>query len=203
MPNREGSAPATGVDAIEGGAAPFGPVQGQVHRLGGVGAIGRIFQTLIEHHHHVRPQGELHLHAQLGSELVIGAVEVRLKPHPLAPNAVQLGETPHLEPAGIGQQQPIPGHEAVQSPHLADEPMPGPQVEMVGVAEDDLGAQLPQIGLAKGLHRSLRPHRHERGGVNTAAGVGEYAGARGGIGVVSGRRELQGHGVQTISMASP
>ena len=63
------------------------------------------------------------------------------KRHALLGDFAQLGERPDLEAAGVGQERPPPGGEAVQAAHFADQLVAGPQPEVVGVAEDDLSAQ--------------------------------------------------------------
>jgi hypothetical protein len=38
----------------------------------------------------------------------------------------------------------------------------GPQIEMVGVAQQDRGADRFEVAMGQAFHRALRPDRHER-----------------------------------------
>ena len=51
--------------------------------------------------------------------------------------------------------------------------MPWPQIEMVGIAQDNLGAQLFQDVLRNGFDRPSGAHRHERGRLYRAVGGGD------------------------------
>jgi hypothetical protein len=52
----------------------------------------------------------------------------------------QDGQGKDLKASGIRQDRPVPGHEAVQPTHVADELVSGPHVEMIGIRELDLTA---------------------------------------------------------------
>ena len=66
------------------------------------------------------------------------AVEVRLEDHALLGDLAQAAQAEDLKAAGIGEDGVRPGHEAVQSAHLADQLVPGPQIQMIGVGQQDL-----------------------------------------------------------------
>ena len=53
----------------------------------------------------------------------------------------RVAEREDLEPAGVGQDGPVPAHEAVEAAELPDELVAGPEMQVVGVAEEDLGAE--------------------------------------------------------------
>ena len=74
-----------------------------------------------------------------------------------------------LEAAGVGEDGAVPVHEAVQAAQLGDGLHPGPEIEVVHVAQDDAGPHGPQLLRGEGLHRGIGAHRHEDGGVNHAA----------------------------------
>ncbi len=82
----------------------------------------------------------------------------------------------HLKSARVGQDGAVPVHELVE-PHLPDDMVARPQVQVVGVAELDLAAHLLQImGRYAALDGPLRPHVHEHRRLNHAAvGAGEFA----------------------------
>ena len=72
-----------------------------------------------------------------------------------------MAEAENLEAAGIGEQGPLPGHEAVQTAQLAHLFGARPQVEMVSIGQQDLRAQLFQRFLRHAFDRGQRSHRHE------------------------------------------
>ena len=51
-----------------------------------------------------------------------------------------VGELKDLEAAAVGEDRAVPAHEAVQAAQFGDQLVAGPQGEVIGVAEDDLGA---------------------------------------------------------------
>ena len=70
------------------------------------------------------------------------AVEMRAEQHALFGDLAQAVQTEDLESAGIGEDRPRPGHELVQSAEPADGFVPGTQIEMIGVAENDLRVEI-------------------------------------------------------------
>ena len=57
-----------------------------------------------------------------------------------------MGEREDLEAAGVGDQRPLPAHEAVQPAGGGDPLRPGRDEQVVGVAEDQLVAKLRDLG---------------------------------------------------------
>ena len=85
-----------------------------------------------------------------------------LKDHALLVDLAQTAQAEDLKSARIGEDRVGPGHELVQSAHLADEFVPGPQVEMIGVGQQDLHAEIfGQVALGEPFDRGLRADRHE------------------------------------------
>ncbi len=56
-----------------------------------------------------------------------------------------------------------PRHEPVKSAHRANQLMPRPQIQVIGVAENDLRAKAFEIRLRLAFHRGGRAYRHKRG----------------------------------------
>ena len=151
--------------------APPGPAHGHLHRFPRRLARARIVRALVEHHHDVAAERQLHIHRRFRREQVLVAVEVRTKHHALFLQLPQLAQRPHLEAARIGQNRPRPRHEAVQPAVALHQLMTWTQVEMVRVRQDDLRVQLfQQLPGRHALHRSLGPHRHENRRLNGAMG---------------------------------
>ena len=112
------------------------------------------------------------------------AVEVRLEDDAFVGDLTETGKAEDLIAAGIGENRTGPVHEAVQPAERADQFMAGTQEEMVGVGEDNAGAQfLAQIALREAFDGALRTDRHKDGrrdvamiGVDdTGAGAGNGA----------------------------
>ena len=161
------------------------PAHGPVHGLIGGFVAGRILQALVERHHDVAAERELHIHGGFGREQVRVAVQVRAEQHAFFCDLAQVAQAENLEAARIGEDRARPGHEAVQAAELADQLMAGPQKQVIGVGEDDFGVQLVgQIALHDALDGGLRADWHEHGGFDDAVRGVDEAGARAGVGAL-------------------
>ena len=89
-----------------------------------------------------------------------------------------LPQAEDLVAARVGEQRPRPAHEPVEAAEARDALVAGAQVEVVGVAEDQVGAEGEQVLLAQGLHRGLGAHGHEDRGLDDAVGRVQEAGTR-------------------------
>jgi len=137
------------------------PGHRQAQALFGAAAAGGVLGALVEGHADVGAQRNLHVDGVLGSEKVAAAVQVRTEADALVGDLAQLAQTEDLKAARVGQHGARPTDEAMQPAHAADSLMARPQVEVVGVAEDDLRAQLFEHVLGDGLDGAGRAHRHE------------------------------------------
>ena len=81
--------------------------------------------------------------------------------HALLLDLAQAGEREDLESAGIGEDRLIPAHKFVQPARLLDQLLAGADVQVIGVGEDDLRADLVQFARGRPLDGRLRAHRHE------------------------------------------
>ena len=115
----------------------------------------------------------MHIHSGRGGELVGVAVEVGLEGDAVFGDFAEVREAEDLETAGIGEDGPGPGHEAVQAAELTDEFVAGAEEEVVSVAEDDRGAQVfPKVALSEAFDGALSADGHEdRGGDIAVFGV--------------------------------
>ncbi len=82
----------------------------------------------------------------------------------------EIAQGEDLEASGVGKQSAVPAHEAMQAAELADELVPGPEIEVIGVAQNDPRAQLFQRTLWNCLDRSLGADRHEDWGLHGSVG---------------------------------
>ena len=65
---------------------------------------------------------------------------MRPEGHPLLAHGAEGRQAEDLVAAGVGEDGAVPVHEAVQPPQGLDGLHPGPQIQVVGVAQDDGGA---------------------------------------------------------------
>ncbi len=83
----------------------------------------------------------------------------------------------HLEAAAVGERRARPVHEGTQATRLVDDVRAGLQVEVVGVGQHSLGAQLTHRLRQHRLDRGLGADRDERrGGVDVAVRSVDHAG---------------------------
>jgi hypothetical protein len=71
----------------------------------------------------------------------------------------------------------------------------GPQEQVVGVAEDDLGGEPPEVVGREAGHRRARADRHEHRRPDAAVRRDELARAGAGLGISGVDLEGEGHGV--------
>ena len=88
---------------------------------------------------------------------------------PVLAELPELREAHHLEAAGVGEDRMRPVHELVQAAERGDALRAGRQHQMVGVGENDVGAERPdRLGMHR-LDRRRRADRHEGGRADVAA----------------------------------
>ena len=160
-----------------------------------------MLQTLVERVEHVDAERVLDRDDRLRRERAERPVHVGPELDALFPDPPQVGEAPHLEAARVGQDGPVPGHEAMEATELAYQLGARAQEEMVGIGEHDLGAGRGEIGRGQALDRALRRHRHEGRRLDRAVRGAHPAEASGAV----GPDELEAEGLYAhwISIASP
>lgn len=162
----------------------MGPFQGLLHIV--IVIRGR---ALVKGHNNVGRQVFLDGNAFFRGEAVAGAVNVGLEGDAVSVNFAAAAEAEDLEATAVGQNWPRPGHEAVQAAHLLDDVVARPEVEVVGVGQDELRAQLHQISRPQRLDRGLGAHRGKDGRGDDAVRGVETAGPRATFGI--GRDQLK------------
>ena len=103
---------------------------------------------------------------------------MRPKRHALFRHFAQIAQAENLKSAGVGEDRPVPRHELLHAAKLPHHLDAGPQIQMVGVIQQDLDAQLFQHVLRHTFDRAHRSHRHEDRGSHLAVGGEESPGAR-------------------------
>jgi hypothetical protein len=84
----------------------------------------------------------------------------------------------NLKAAAIGKDRSGPINETVQTARRADDFQAGPNIQVIGIAQDDLGAHLAKFARVNGFDAALRPDRHKDWRVNNAVGSCQAAQAR-------------------------
>ena len=116
---------------------------------------------------------------------------MRAELHAVLVQLAQVAKAPDLKASGIGEDGALPRHESVEAAHFADSVNARPQIEVVGIPEQDLHAQIVECVLGYAFDRALGSDRHEdrrlHGGVRQMH-VRAASGA-----VVGDQFEAQGH----------
>jgi hypothetical protein len=160
-----------------------------------VGGVGRAF---VEDHRDVGVEHVLDAHGFLGRQEQAVAVDRRLEPDSLLADLAQRTEGKDLKTAGVGEDRPIPAHEAVQAAMRSDDFEPGAQPEVEGVAEADLRSRRGQVAGRHCLDRSVGADRHEGRRVHCAVGESEAAATSS---TVTGQK-LEVHVIKGVSASS-
>ncbi len=121
---------------------------------------------------------------------MLGTVEVRAKTHAVVGDFAEIGEAENLIAAGIGEDGAAPGHEGMQAAEFADQCMSGTKVKMVGVGENDFGAESFERFLSETLDCGGGANGHENRRFDDAMRRSEKATPRaGGIGMLDFERK--------------
>ena len=159
------------------------PAHGPLHRLVRGFVASGVGEALVQRHHDVAAQGELDVDGGFRREQMRVAIQVRAEEHALVGDLAEVAQAEDLESAGVGEDGARPGHEFVQPAELADQLVAGPQEQVIGVGEDDLGVELAgQIALHDAFDRGLRADGHEDGRFDDAVRGVDQTGASAGVG---------------------
>ncbi|MPN00186.1 hypothetical protein SDC9_147380 [bioreactor metagenome] len=159
--------------------ASLEPLMCQLHAFLGIFPVGRIRSAFIKGHHDVGADYALHVHHVLRCELVPATINMRLKNHSLIGNFSDLGKRIHLISTTVGQYGPVPTVESVQTTGLLQNPGTGSEIQVIGVAQNDLRFDVvAQLIESDTFHRTDCPHRHEYRSENIAVIGGQNARAR-------------------------
>ena len=149
--------------------AALSPGVGARQSLLVVGSIARL-GAFVQDHDYVRSQLLLHADHHLGAEKVARAIYVGAKLDTILGDLALSGQAEHLEATRIGQDGAIPAHKAVQSAHLGHQVRSGTQIEVIGIAQDQLDPQFSKIPRIEGLDCRLGANRGKSRGRDLAVG---------------------------------
>ena len=115
---------------------------------------------------------------------MLGAVQMRPETYAFIGDFAQFGKAEDLITAGVRKDCAVPRHELVQAAEFADQFVARPQIQMIGIAQNDLRAEIFQRFIAQTLHCALRTARHEERSVNRSVRRRHASAARtGGVGL--------------------
>ena len=157
--------------------APLQPAQSPL-AAGFCVFIGRrILNTFIKRHGNVAAQIGLNPRGFLRPHENLMAVDVRGEINALLLDFPQTGEGKYLEAAGVRQDGAVPVDEFVKPAQLADNPVAGAQMKVIGIAQFNLTAHLLQVMSGNAaFDGALCADIHEyRRLDHTAVGAGKFA----------------------------
>ena len=150
---------------------PGCPLTGGLHVLVGRGVL----HALIKGHGNVAAQVGLNLHRLLRTHKNAPTVNVGSEGDPLLGDLPQAGQGKDLKAPTVGEHGAVPVHKFVKPAHLADNAVPGAKMEVVGVGQLHLTADLLQVvGGHRPLDGPLGAHVHEHRGLDHPVGAGEH-----------------------------
>jgi hypothetical protein len=130
----------------EGRLGPRAPAGRQFHALARSGLLGRPGDAFVQLHDDVAAQQVgLDLDRSFGGEDVLAAVEVAGEGDGLLGDLADPRQAHDLEAAAVGQDRFVPAHEAVQPAQPLHPLRARPQHQVIGVAQDDVGARLSDL----------------------------------------------------------
>ena len=89
----------------------------------------------------------------------------------------KLSKGKNLEPAAVRQDRTIPVHEPMEPASLFHDLVTRPQIQMIGVGQNDLSPHLLHLFRAHGFHSCLGTHRHEHRRLNISVWRMDHAAA--------------------------
>ena len=173
----------TGVDAVGlliqplmlGNAAlqpAVGTLAGGLHILVRSG----ILHALVKSHGNVAAQVGLDLHRLLRTHKNPVAVDVGGEGHALLLDLPQAGQGEHLKSAAVGEHGAIPAHHLMQAAQLLHHLVAGTQVQMIGIGQLHLTADLLQVkGGYRALDGTLGADVHKYRGLHSAVWASKHA----------------------------
>src|ERR1043165_5733110 len=93
---------------------------------------------------------------------------MRAEGHALFCDFSQFAEAEHLKSTRVSQNRPRPRHEMVKAAQLTNLLPPRPEIQVIGVAQQDFHSKLFKYILRCRFHRALRTDGHEDGSFHLA-----------------------------------
>jgi len=172
-----------GLSLAEGGLGPRAPAGRQLHALARARLLGRPGDAFVQLHDDVAAeQVGLDLHRAFGRQHMLAAVQMAGEGDGLFRDLADAAQAHDLEAAAVGEDRPVPAHEAVEAAQPLHPLGRRPQHQVVGVAQNDVGPGLDDLINRQGLDRAGRADGHEGRRADVAARSLQDAGARCAVG---------------------
>src|SRR5918994_1776845 len=149
---------------------PVQPPKRSLHPFASGLEAGLTRHHVVEGHGNICPQLPLDFDSSLGCERAQGAVDMALELDPVLLDPAKTFERKHLKATRVGEHGSVPGGKAVQAAHGLHHRLSGPQVQVVRVAQDDLGTGAANVLCAESPHDTVRAYRNECGSLNCPVG---------------------------------
>ena len=144
---------------------------GELHGVCRVSVVAGIRGAFIQGHDDIRADFALNVNGALRGEDMAGAVDMGLEGDAFLLDFSLAAQGIDLVAAAVRENGAFPAHEFMQSARLAEDLGAGAEVEVVSVAQDDLGFDvLCQFMLVDGAHGAMGSHGHEDGCFDLAVG---------------------------------
>ena len=153
--------------------AAFQPALGEKQRFCRIVARRVAGGAFVECHHDIGSDGALGVDDVFGGEEVARAVDMGAETAPLFGQLAALREREYLETAAVCQHRFVPCAETVDASRRFDDLHARPQVEMVGVGEDDARSRFGQVAVENAFDARGRADRHEDGSLDGSVVGGE------------------------------
>ncbi|MNJ41049.1 hypothetical protein D3C77_359560 [compost metagenome] len=181
------------VAGAEGVLGALRPAGRKLHALTGALFLGGPGDAFVQLHDDVRAQAVgLDLDRAFGRQDVFRPVDVAREGHGLLGQLGDSRQAHDLKAAGVRQDRLVPAHELMQPAEALHPLRAGTQHQVVGVAQQDVGAGLLDLIHRHRLDRGGGADRHEGGGADVAARGLQHPGA----GAAFGGVDLEGEGQQ-------
>ena len=159
-------------DHLAGSARLFTAFGGPAHRAfdGGAKFARRagVRWAIIENHGDVGTEFALNLHRFFRAEKKKRAIEMGAEFDAMRLDLPNCGKAEDLEAAAVSKDRELPIDEIMQATRGADDVHPGTDMEMIGVAEDDLSTQFSEFAGVDGFDAALCANGHENWSVHHA-----------------------------------
>ena len=155
--------------------ASLQPSLGKLQTISSILVVALAWRTLVEGHHDIGSDGTLGIHHILRREEVFRAINVTTELTTFVAEFADARERENLKTTRVSKDRAIPGVELMEATRLAENIESGTEIEVVGVAQDDLGLYLlTEFREMHTLHTAHRTHRHEDGGENLSVVGGNH-----------------------------
>ncbi len=108
------------------------------------------------------PEVRLDIDGTFRRQQVRAAIEMRAELDAALIYLAAVGEAEYLIAAAVGEDRLVPADELVEAAAARDQLIAGPQHQVIGIAEDDAGADLVKMLSSQRLNGALGADRHER-----------------------------------------